>query len=148
MYIQPAEAFKYLPIIDSKGKKTERVIQKFPQYSSIPRSASSSPVEPRRKDLALKRVLERNGKRGIQLSYFVDRNVPRVTRRFKLDLRPPSLRIDTPRVNLPPGRTVIDVFGDFLKYMFNCVQDHIINTHVDGNRKWTSLKGTAHFILR
>ncbi|KIO22620.1 hypothetical protein M407DRAFT_216241 [Tulasnella calospora MUT 4182] len=66
---------------------------------------------------------------------------------FKLDLRPPSLRIDTPRVNLPPGRTSTEVFGDFLKYMFSCVRDHIINTHVDGNRKWSSLKGTAHFIL-
>ncbi|KAG9009250.1 hypothetical protein FRB90_008494 [Tulasnella sp. 427] len=67
---------------------------------------------------------------------------------FKLELRPQSLRIDTPQVNLPPGRTIIDVFGDFLKYMFDCVRDHIINTHVDGNRLWSSLKGTAQFVLR
>ncbi|KAG9009248.1 hypothetical protein FRB90_008492 [Tulasnella sp. 427] len=66
---------------------------------------------------------------------------------FKLELRPPSLRIDTPKVDLPPGRTVIDVFGDFLKYMFACVGEHIINTHVDGNRQWLSLKEKAHFVL-
>ncbi|KAG8929074.1 hypothetical protein FRC01_004906 [Tulasnella sp. 417] len=68
--------------------------------------------------------------------------------RFKLKLRPPSLmKIDTPPVSLPPGRTVTDVFGDFLKYMFNCVRDHILNTHVDGNRKWSTLKATTQFVL-
>ncbi|KIO22622.1 hypothetical protein M407DRAFT_79043 [Tulasnella calospora MUT 4182] len=66
---------------------------------------------------------------------------------FKLMLRPPSLRIDTPKVNLPPGRTAVDVFGDFLKYMYDCVRDHIINTHVNGNRLWSSLHGKAHFVL-
>ncbi|KIO27477.1 glycoside hydrolase family 11 protein [Tulasnella calospora MUT 4182] len=69
-------------------------------------------------------------------------------RRFKLELRPPSLRIDTPKVDLPPDRTVVDVFGDFLKYMYDCVRDHIINTHVDGNQRWSSLHGKAHFVLR
>ncbi|KAG8954067.1 hypothetical protein FRC04_001051 [Tulasnella sp. 424] len=57
------------------------------------------------------------------------------------------MRIDTPTVQLPPGRDIIDVFGDFLRYMYDCVRMHIINTHVDGNRLWSSLNGTAHFVL-
>lgn len=63
-------------------------------------------------------------------------------------MRPASMRINTPPVIFPPGRTLIDVFGDFLKYMVECVRVHILKTHVDGQKLWSSLKSTAHFVLR
>ncbi|KAG9043148.1 hypothetical protein FS837_009947 [Tulasnella sp. UAMH 9824] len=50
-------------------------------------------------------------------------------------------------VKLPPGRDVVDVFGDFLKYMYDCVQTHIVTTRVDGDEIWSSLNGTARFVL-
>ncbi|KIO27484.1 hypothetical protein M407DRAFT_23298 [Tulasnella calospora MUT 4182] len=70
------------------------------------------------------------------------------TKWFKLGLRPPSMLVDDPPpVDLPPGRTVIDAFGDFLKYMYDCVKTHIINTHVDGHQLWSSLNRTTQFVL-
>ncbi|KAG9044028.1 hypothetical protein FS837_008864 [Tulasnella sp. UAMH 9824] len=67
---------------------------------------------------------------------------------FKLGLRPPSMRIDdAPPIKLPTGRTVTDVFGHFLKYMYDCVKTHIITTHVDGPRLWSSLNDSTHFVL-
>ncbi|KAG8913582.1 hypothetical protein FRC00_002091 [Tulasnella sp. 408] len=57
------------------------------------------------------------------------------------------MKIDAPKVHLPPGRDVVDVFGDFLKYMYDCVKIHILGTRIDGNALWSSLGGTAHFIL-
>ncbi|KAG8937833.1 hypothetical protein FRC00_000357 [Tulasnella sp. 408] len=68
---------------------------------------------------------------------------------FKLELQPPSMKVDgRPKVNLPPGRTATDVFGDFLKYMYNCVRKHIVESQFNGSQLWSSLKGTAHFVLR
>ncbi|KAG8922380.1 hypothetical protein FRC00_007507 [Tulasnella sp. 408] len=57
------------------------------------------------------------------------------------------MKIDAPKVHLPPGRDVVDVFGDFLKYMYDCVRTHIMTRQVDGNELWSSLSGTAQFIL-
>ncbi|KIO27471.1 hypothetical protein M407DRAFT_232728 [Tulasnella calospora MUT 4182] len=67
---------------------------------------------------------------------------------FKLNLRPASMKIDAPKVHLPPGRDVVDVFGDFLKYMYDCVGDQIRKQHSGGDDLWSSLKGTAQFVLR
>ncbi|KAG8929277.1 hypothetical protein FRC00_001494 [Tulasnella sp. 408] len=66
---------------------------------------------------------------------------------FKLKLRPASMKIDAPEVHLPPGRDIVDVFGDFLKYMYDCVRTHIQSTRVDGSDLWSSLSGTAQFVL-
>ncbi|KIO27478.1 hypothetical protein M407DRAFT_23293 [Tulasnella calospora MUT 4182] len=66
---------------------------------------------------------------------------------FKLKLRPASMRIDTPPITLPPGRTVVDIFGDFLKYMYDCVRAHIVKSHADGEQLWLSLHDSAHIIL-
>lgn len=69
--------------------------------------------------------------------------------RFKLGLRPSSMMLENPPpVDLPPSRTVTDVFGYFLKYMYDCVQAHIIKTQVDGHQLWSSLNETADFVLR
>ena len=33
---------------------------------------------------------------------------------------------------LPTGKTAVDVFGDFLSYLFHCTRSFIIDTHANG----------------
>jgi hypothetical protein len=73
-----------------------------------------------------------------------------VHRRFKLYLCPkhlsPNIR-DGTLPPLPPGKTVVDVFGDFLKYLYQCARDYIQETYAGGADMWASLEGGAHFVL-
>ncbi|KAG9044030.1 hypothetical protein FS837_008866, partial [Tulasnella sp. UAMH 9824] len=83
---------------------------------------------------------------GASYAILIPDEVPRIY--DVADLRLASMMVgNPPLVDLPPGRTVTDVFGEFLKYMYDCVQAHIINTQVDGQELWSSLNGTAHFVL-
>ncbi|GBE79274.1 hypothetical protein SCP_0204720 [Sparassis crispa] len=70
---------------------------------------------------------------------------------FKLHLRPDFL--DSGEVNknvlppLPLKKTVIDVFGDFLKYLFLCARRYITETHANGQQLWTSLENQIEIVL-
>ncbi|OSC99572.1 hypothetical protein PYCCODRAFT_1394827 [Trametes coccinea BRFM310] len=70
---------------------------------------------------------------------------------FKLHLRPERLdsgqirRQDLPP--LPHGKTVLDVFADFLRYLFTCTQRYISETHANGESLWSSLKDRIEFVL-
>ncbi|KAI0750425.1 hypothetical protein C8Q74DRAFT_1374012 [Fomes fomentarius] len=71
---------------------------------------------------------------------------------FKLHLRPERLdsssemrREDLPR--LPPGKTVVDVFADFLGYLFSCAQNYIRETHANGDSLWASVEDRIEFVL-
>ena len=48
---------------------------------------------------------------------------------------------------LPLGKTVIDVFGDFLDYLFSCARRFITQTHVNGESLWQSVGSRIDFIL-
>jgi hypothetical protein len=48
---------------------------------------------------------------------------------------------------LPFNKSVTDVFADFLRYLFNCTRDYIIETRANGSTLWPSLEGQIHFIL-
>ena len=39
------------------------------------------------------------------------------------------------------------VFGDFLRYLYNNTRDYIQETHASGSELWNSLKGYADFVL-
>lgn len=74
--------------------------------------------------------------------------------RFKLHLRPEHL--DSQELNrsdfppLPPGKTVVEVFADFLHYLFDCARKFIIMTiEADGeeNLIWDTVKDNIDFIL-
>ncbi|KAL1687807.1 hypothetical protein GGG16DRAFT_61325 [Schizophyllum commune] len=69
---------------------------------------------------------------------------------FKLHLRP---RASDPRQELstlpplPPNKTVVDVFSDFLAYMFKCARDYIQETHPGGAQLWSSVAENIDFVL-
>ncbi|KAH9940096.1 uncharacterized protein BXZ73DRAFT_43137 [Epithele typhae] len=81
----------------------------------------------------------------------VEDNDYRFVEWFKLHLRPEHLdageikRRDLPL--LPPGKTVVDVFADFLTYLFRCSKRYICETHANGDSLWSSLEDRIEFVL-
>ena len=49
--------------------------------------------------------------------------------------------------SLPPNKTVVHVFGDFLAYLFSCVKRYIEDTHPNGASVWSSLEQRIEFVL-
>ncbi|KAI0629325.1 hypothetical protein C8Q77DRAFT_1220485 [Trametes polyzona] len=69
---------------------------------------------------------------------------------FKLHLRPETLDSEIKRRDLPPlpeGKTVLDVFADFMNYLFNCTKRFVTETHASGESLWTSLEDRIEFVL-
>lgn len=48
---------------------------------------------------------------------------------------------------LPLGKTAVEVFGDFLAYLFDCAKHYITETHANGTSLWTSLESRIDFVL-
>ena len=48
---------------------------------------------------------------------------------------------------LPNGKTVIEVFGDFLKYLFSCAKTYIIDSHPNGDSLWRSVEDEIEVVL-
>jgi len=70
--------------------------------------------------------------------------------RFKLDLRSQvgageKLRDEIPP--LPPGKTVVEVFADFLAYLLECASSFIQETHANGPDLWASVNNEIDFVL-
>lgn len=85
------------------------------------------------------------------LTLYCLRNDSRCLARFKLHLRPDHL--DSEEVNksnipqLPAGKTVIEVFGDFLAYLFSCAHRYITETHANGDLLWHSVANHIEIVL-
>ena len=72
--------------------------------------------------------------------------------RFKLHLRsrlaPGAGQEVTNKIPpLPLNKTVVDVFADFLMYLFECAYTYIKETHANGADLWDSVKGQIDFVL-
>ena len=70
--------------------------------------------------------------------------------RFKLHLRPKTksaAHVTNKILPLPRGKTAIDVFADFLRYLYKCAQKYIEETHPNGVKLWENLRPTSEFIL-
>ncbi len=48
---------------------------------------------------------------------------------------------------LPFNKDVVQVFGDFLKYIYGCAVDFIKDAHVDGPALWKSVENNVQFVL-
>ncbi|OSX61856.1 hypothetical protein POSPLADRAFT_1145484 [Postia placenta MAD-698-R-SB12] len=70
---------------------------------------------------------------------------------FKLHLRPGALASeDAIRSRVPPlpfGKSVTDIFADFMAYLFSCARRYIIETHANGDRLWSSVEKSIEFVL-
>lgn len=71
------------------------------------------------------------------------------TDRFKLHLRPRTMGVESADTlyPLPHGRTVLDIFSDFLSYLFTCARTFIVETHANGQSLWDSVQGSIDFVL-
>ena len=70
--------------------------------------------------------------------------------RFKLHLRPKtkSAAYVTDKIlALPKGKTAIDVFADFLRYLYQCAQKYIEETYPNGVSLLENLRPTSEFVL-
>ncbi|KAF8655879.1 hypothetical protein AX16_002864 [Volvariella volvacea WC 439] len=61
---------------------------------------------------------------------------------FKLHMRPRHLHGYNFNFlpPLPPGKNVVAVFADYLRYLFKCSKEFIIQSHIDGAQIWESKK--------
>ncbi|KZT00544.1 uncharacterized protein LAESUDRAFT_688021 [Laetiporus sulphureus 93-53] len=74
---------------------------------------------------------------------------------FKLHLRPQAevdaSRADVERLKvvsaLPPTKAIIDVYSDFMKYLFECARTYITETHASGDLLWASIQQHIDFVL-
>ena len=72
--------------------------------------------------------------------------------RFKLHL---SSQLASSAVNdthdkvqtLPLNKTIVEVFADFLAYLFECSSSYIQETHPNGAALWKSVEGKIDFVL-
>lgn len=71
--------------------------------------------------------------------------------RFKLRLCPEHMDADkleeADLCPLPLNKTVIDVFADFLAYLFSCARRFITETHLNGMSVWSSVEKRIDFVL-
>src|ERR1700734_1773387 len=70
--------------------------------------------------------------------------------RFKLHLRSKvgaDHGVGSDLIPLPLNKTVVEVFGDFLRYLLQCASSYIQNTHANGHDLWNSVKSDIDFVL-
>ncbi|KAF6748629.1 hypothetical protein DFP72DRAFT_1014981 [Ephemerocybe angulata] len=84
-------------------------------------------------------------KEGIEVE--VEEEDWQIARWFKLHLRPKSAFVagEEPVPPLPCGKTVVEVFTDFVFYMHNCAEKFITETH--GAVVWASLSKDISYVL-
>ncbi|KAF9465200.1 hypothetical protein BDZ94DRAFT_415553 [Collybia nuda] len=69
---------------------------------------------------------------------------------FKMHMRPRSIPVSDimhTMPPLPPRKTVVDVFADYMTYLFNCTKTYIKDTHASGGDLWASLESRIEYVL-
>ncbi|KAI9573194.1 hypothetical protein HD554DRAFT_2059684 [Boletus coccyginus] len=70
---------------------------------------------------------------------------------WKLHLRPKHLASshikDEDIPPLPKGKSAAQVLGDFMRYLFSCARNYIIESHASGASMWKSMEHNVEFIL-
>ena len=70
--------------------------------------------------------------------------------RFKLRLRPQTMKLQMNGMRLPPlpkGKTAVQVFGDYLGYLFRCTKNFIVDTHANGASLWRAIEEDLQLVL-
>ncbi|KAL0954944.1 hypothetical protein HGRIS_003877 [Hohenbuehelia grisea] len=69
---------------------------------------------------------------------------------FKLRLRPITMKLKMNGLRLsalPKNKTAVDVFGDFLGYLYRCTRTFFIDTHANGKALWQAVEHNIQFVL-
>ncbi|KAF8989888.1 hypothetical protein BDQ17DRAFT_1547414 [Cyathus striatus] len=68
---------------------------------------------------------------------------------FKLHLKPKKMSSGEMIPPLPTNlnKTIIEIFADFMKYLYQCTGDYIKETHGNGGSLWSSVENRIHFVL-
>ncbi|KAH6910171.1 hypothetical protein BKA70DRAFT_1399153 [Coprinopsis sp. MPI-PUGE-AT-0042] len=48
---------------------------------------------------------------------------------------------------LPPNKTAVMVFADYIKYLYECAKAYIQETHANGESLWNSISGKISYVL-
>lgn len=48
---------------------------------------------------------------------------------------------------LPRGKSVVDLFADFMHYLHDCAKTYILDTHASGASLWTSVEQHIEYVL-
>jgi hypothetical protein len=70
--------------------------------------------------------------------------------RFKLHLRPNAQSSGYVSNKIPPlprGKSAVDIFADFLRYLHRCARTFIQETHANGIELWQTFEDRTEFIL-
>jgi hypothetical protein len=70
--------------------------------------------------------------------------------RFKLRLRPQSMKLQMNGMRLPPlpkGKTAVQVFGEYLGYLFRCTKNFVVDTHANGASLWRAIEEDLQLVL-
>ncbi|KAF8989890.1 hypothetical protein BDQ17DRAFT_1372603 [Cyathus striatus] len=68
---------------------------------------------------------------------------------FKLHLKPKKMSAGDGIPPLPTtlDKTIVEMFADFMKYLYKCAGDYIKETHANGRILWSSVENRIHFVL-
>lgn len=54
---------------------------------------------------------------------------------------------DSLKVELPKGKSIEDVLGEFLRYLFNCTHDFFVQSMNQGERRWNEVRSRVVIVL-
>ncbi|GLB37868.1 putative ATP binding [Lyophyllum shimeji] len=69
---------------------------------------------------------------------------------FKLHMRPRAIYGENASNEippLPPGKTVVDIFADFMRYLYTCAKTFIQESHPNGVTLWSTLERNIDYVL-
>ena len=92
--------------------------------------------------------------RLVQMRWFVTPNPPffLIThdRRWKLLLgptEPPAAMKNQMSADLPRGKTIVDIFSDFMRYLFDSTKALFISSDQNGRLRWDSVSDNIELVL-
>jgi hypothetical protein len=59
----------------------------------------------------------------------------------------PKVKEAADGIQLPPGKDIVDVYSDFMRYMLECTKQWFEDQYAEGDSTWRRLIPQAHFII-
>ena len=59
----------------------------------------------------------------------------------------PAVMADQMNTELPGGKTIVDVFADFMRYLFDTTKEVFVSSEPDGKLGWNSILESTELVL-